>query len=104
MRIDYNNSANTLFGQLVPTKELLKVGSGIQNVEDSKNICTACRKKFVGHIGYYKTAINIVETIKQKNKAIKELFDILNTNDTPEKLNAIEKYVAENGRFIDVEL
>ena len=104
MKVNHNNTTNINFGQLVPTRELLKIGTGIQNVEDSKIICSTCRKKFVGHIGYYKTAINIVEAIKQKNKAIREIFDNLNSKDTTEKLSEIEKYVIQNGKFIDLEL
>lgn len=104
MRVNNNYNVNINFGQKVPTREVLKIASGLRSVEDAKVICNSCRDKFVGHVGYYKTAVKIVDSLKAKNKTFSELVDKLNTLDKEGKLDFINKFVSKNGNSIDLEV
>ena len=95
---------NINFGQKVPAREVLKIASGLRSVEDAKAVCNSCHDRFVGNVGYYKTAVKIVDSLKSKNKGFSELVDKINLLDKDGKLDFINKFVSKNGNSIDLEV
>ena len=104
MRVNNNYNVNINFGQKVPAREVLKIASGLRSVQDAKVVCNSCHDRFVGNVGYYKTAIKIVDSLKSKNKGFSELVDKINLLDKDGKLDFINKYVSKNGNRIDLEV
>ena len=56
MKIE-NSTQNTSFGQLVPTKPLLKSAMGIHTYSEGRELYLSTSQKFPGHEGYYKKAV-----------------------------------------------
>ena len=104
MRVNNNYNVNINFGQKVPAREVLKIASGLRSVEDAKAVCKSCHDRFVGNVGYYKTAVKIVDSLKSKNKGFSELVDKINLLDKDGKLDFINKFVSKNGNSIDLEV
>ena len=98
-----NNYNNINFGQKIPTSSFLKMGSGIFDYNDAKNLCSSFDQKFPGNVGYYKKALNYVEIIENQNPYIKNILNkicLLNENNL--KLKEIEQLTKEIGEEIDV--
>ena len=102
--MNINNSYNNLyFGQKVPTSSLLKMGSGIYSYDDAKNLCNSFDKKFPGHVGYYKKAMNYIEVIGNKNPHVRNILNnICYLQGKNKKLDEISRMTKELGQEIDV--
>lgn len=98
-----NNYNNISFGQKVPTSALLKVGAGIYDFDDAKALSLISDKRFPGHVGYYKKAVNFVRNITEKNEDINNMMKSINNLQSKEnKLEVIRKMVMQLGKEIDV--
>ncbi len=105
MNISNNYNNNIYFSQKVPTSPLLKMGSGIFNYEDAKNLCHVFDQRFPGHIGYYQKALHYVEMIRHKNPEITEvLTNITRKYDKNDRLKEIARYTQKLGEEIDVKV
>ncbi len=102
--MNINNNYNTInFGQKIPTSSFLKIGSGIFNFEDAKNLCQTFDKKCPGHISYYKRAQQHAENIGQKNPHLKNILtNISHLIENNKKLQEINRLTKELGEEIDV--
>lgn len=97
------NYNNINFGQKIPTSPFLKIGSGIFNFEDAKNLCQLFDKKFPGNVSYYKRAQKHAENIGQKNPNLKNILDnISRIEENKNKLKEINRFIKELGEEIDV--
>lgn len=97
------NYNNINFGQKIPTSPFLKIGSGIFNFEDAKNLCQVFDKKFPGNVSYYKRAQKHAENIGQKNPNLKNILDnISRIEENKNKLKEINRFIKELGEEIDV--
>lgn len=97
------NYYNINFGQKIPTSPFLKIGAGIFNFEDAKNLCQVFDKKFPGHVSYYKRAQKHAENIGQKNPHLKNILDnISRMEENKSKLKEINRLTKELGEEIDI--
>ncbi len=89
MKVDFGNNIN--FGHKIPTTSFLKMGSGIFDYNDAKNLCMAFDTKFPGHVGYYQKALKHVANIEKKNTNFRQIFlDIGHYIDRKSKLDRIQ--------------
>lgn len=101
MKVDFGNNIN--FGHKIPTASFLKMGSGIFDYSDAKNLCMAFDTKFPGHVGYYQKALKHVANIEKKNTDLRQIFlDIGRYTDKNSKLGRIAELTKELGEEIDV--
>ena len=97
------NYNNINFGQKIPNSPFLKIGSGIFNFEDAKNLCQVFDRKFPGNVSYYKRAQKHAENIGQKNPNLKNILDnISRIEENKNKLKEINRFIKELGEEIDV--
>ena len=101
MKVDFGNNIN--FGHKIPTASFLKMGSGIFDYNDAKNLCMAFDTKFPGHVGYYQKALKHVANIEKKNTNFHQIFlDIGHYMDRKSKLGRVAELTKELGQEIDV--
>lgn len=99
-----NTNQNTSFGQLVPTKPLLKSAIGIHTYSEGRDLYLSTSKKFPGHEGYYKKAIIIAQTAIKKNEELKKIVNHLKETPKYEINKEINKIVADIGEKIDISI
>ena len=98
-----NNYHSINFGQKIPTSSFLKMGAGIFDFEDAKNLCQVFDNKFPGHVGYYKNALHYVDMIEHKNPQFVDILTYLSALRGKErKLEEIAKLTKKFGEEIDV--
>jgi len=102
MNISKNNDIN--FGQLVPTKPLLKATLNIHTYDEGKELYLSTSSKVVGNIGYHKRAFKIAENIVRKNENIREIFQNLSKLNKDEQMVKIDNLTNNLGENIDVVL
>lgn len=103
MKIE-NNTQNTSFGQLVPTKPLLKSAMGIHTYSEGRELYLSTSQKFPGHEGYYKKAVIIAQSAIKKNEKIKELVRHLKEIPKCNLNKEINKIASDIGEKIDISI
>lgn len=103
MKILLNQNQTINFGQLVPTKPLLKATVRMHNFEESKNLNNAVGVYYSGHISFYKRAIIIADKISKDNPEIAEIVSALKKITDPQiKMKEIDRLNIKYGENIDV--
>lgn len=100
MNITKNNNIN--FGQVVPTKPLLKAMVNIHNFDEGKELYLSTSSKVVGNIGYHKRATILANNIVNKNENIRKIFQELTGLTKEEQQIKIDKLTKTLGENIDV--
>lgn len=99
-----NTNQNTSFGQLVPTKPLLKSAIGIHTYSEGRDLYLSTSKKFPGHEGYYKKAIIIAQTAIKNDDKLKKIVNHLKKTPKYEINKEINKIVSDIGEKIDISI
>ena len=99
-----NNTQNTSFGQLVPTKPLLKSAMGIHTDSEGRELYLSTSQKFPGHEGYYKKAIIIAKSAIEKNEKIKEIVNHLKEIPNFNLNKEINKIASNIGEKVDISI
>jgi len=101
--MNISNYNNISFGQKVPTASLLKMGAGVYDFEDARNLCSFIDNRFPGNVGYYKKAVKYANSIAQKNENVSQMLESLKELPSKkDKLTVIRKMVMATGSEIDV--
>lgn len=95
---------NIYFGQLVPTKPLLKSLVKIHTYDEAKELYLSTSDKFVGNIGFYKRAIIIADNAVEKNENIRKIFQELSVLSKEEANLRINEIVQGLGKNINIDL
>lgn len=99
-----NNTQNTSFGQLVPTKPLLKSALKIHNFEEGRELYLSTSTAFPGNVGYYKKAIEIAQNAVKKNENIKNIIDKLKITPKNELPTALNDAINTLGKNVDINI
>ncbi|MCM1338375.1 MAG: hypothetical protein NC191_01735 [Muribaculaceae bacterium] len=95
---------NVYFGQLVPTKPLLKALVNIHNYDEGRELYLSTNSQFVGNLGYHKRAAKIAEKAVQKNENLQKIIQDLTGLSKAEQIAKINKLTSSIGNSIDIEL
>lgn len=100
--MNIQNNKNITFGQLIPTKALLKSALGIHKFEDAKILNQSVGIKAPGHQGYHKRASLIASNAVEKNKNIQEILYKLKKLTPEQQEKEIINLVSKIGEEIDI--
>ncbi len=102
MNISMNSNIN--FGQLVPTKPLLKAALNIHTYDEGKELYLSTSSKVVGNIGYHKRASKIAENAFSKNEQLQKIIKGLIGLTKEEQIVKINELTHTLGKNIAVEI
>ena len=102
--MDIQNNTNINFGQLIPTKPLLKSALKIHDYDEGKALSLSITTKFPGNIGYYKRAINIADNIISKNPELEKINEEIKQLPQQSQAAEIDKFVNKLGKNIDINI
>lgn len=102
--MDTSINYNINFGQILPTKPLLKSLARVHTYDDAKDLYLSTTSKFVGNVGYYKRAIIIADNAVKKNDNICKISQELSGLSKEDVLVKIDKIADSLGENIDIKL
>ena len=101
----YTNNYNISFGQIIPTRLLLRCSLDTFRYQDVKNLVLSQDSRFPGNLGYARKAMRIVDGAIQKNKFIADFVERLKKMPSEKKQeHAIEAFIAKHGINLDIEI
>jgi len=98
----HHNNNNINFGQLMPTKILIKSALGRQNFEESKFLNQTLGVKYSGYLGFHKRAGNIAKNVIDKNENFRKIIENIKSLPDAQQTFEIDKIVSSIGENIDV--